>query len=332
MKVLVTGATGFIGANVVRHLLRRGVDVRCVVRKPNLCLEGLPVELLTPAIGASDTEIDGLARAMDGCEQVYHVAGIFDPSPGGEARMAQVHVEGTRGICAAAVKAGVKRVLVCSSSITVGYGPKDAPGDEDSPIDPDRLYGKRGALRAYYETKLESERIALTWPGVEAVVVNPDFIIGAWDIKPTSGQLILTMAQKPVPVYPRGGKCFQDGDDCAIGHILAMESGLPGQRYLLGNENLSYQEFMGIVAGVVGRRAPFIPLPRAAISTAALIGGLLQRVDAHRFAGLEPHVLRSMQEERYRSGARAWALGVPRTPMVHAVEKAHRWFRDHKYL
>jgi len=331
-RVLVTGATGFIGANLVRHLLARGQKVRCIIRKPNPLLEGLDLDLVKVPLEDTPDGVDALARVADGCQGIYHVAGIFDPSPGGVARMRQVHVYGTRALLKAADKAGVERMLVCSSSITVGYGSKSSPGDEETPINPDDLYGTAGALRGYYDTKLQSEQMSLNWPGVPVVVVNPDFIIGARDVKPTSGQLIVSMAKGWMPMYPRGGKCFQDADDCAIGHILALEKGRPGRRYLLGNENLSYREFMDLIAGVVGGRKPVMAIPDFAVWCGGKVGQWGSRFDAHKFAGLDPHVLRSMQLPRYRTGARARdELGVPQTPMIEAVKKAHDWFKENQY-
>ena len=332
MTVLVTGATGFIGANLVRRLLERGDRVRCLIRKPNLCLEGLDVELVTAPLGDRPEEIAALREAVRGCTGVYHVAGLFDPSPGGQQRMRKVHIYGTRGLLRAAEREGVRRMVVCSSSITVGFGPEGAPADEDAPVDPDPIYGRSGALRDYYNTKLQEEQLSLGWSDVEVVVVNPDYILGPWDVKPTSGQLIVTMAKQWVPFYPRGGKCFQHVRDCADGHILAMDRGTPGRRYLLGNENLSYKAFMGIVAEVVGQRPPAAPLPDVAVRAAGFAGRLGSEIDPHRFAGLDEQVLRSMQQERYRSGARAHTeLGVPQTPIREAVEEAYAWFRAHGY-
>jgi len=332
MRVLLTGGTGFIGANLVRQLLAQGDEVRCLVRKARMALEGLDVELVQLPMVDQPDAIDDLARAMEGCEGVYHVAGLFDPGPGGIQRMRDVHVFGTRALLRAMEKASVPRMVLCSSSVTVGFGSKEAPGNEDRPLDPTAIYGTRGALRAYYDTKLQAEQLGASWSGVEVVIVNPDFILGAWDVKPTSGQSIVTMARRGVPVYPKGGKCFQDADDCAIGHIRAMERGLPGRRYLLGNENLSYQEFLSIVAEVVGKKPPRFPVPDLAIFAAGQVGKWGARMDAHRFAGLDPHVLRSMQQARYRSGQRAFdELEIPRTPIRLAVEKAYKWFCEHGY-
>lgn len=325
MRYLVTGGTGFVGANVVRHLLARGDEVRCVVRKPNLCLEGLPVQIVATPL----TDVDGLARAAEGCEGIFHVAGIFDPGPDGVASMRSLHVDATRTLLAAGKLAGVPKFLLCSSSITIGFGPRESPGDEATPLDPGRIYGTRGVLRAYHDSKLESEHIAAE---AGAVIVNPDFVLGAWDIKPTSGQLLVMMARRSIPVYPRGGKCFIDADDCALGHVHAMDRGQPGRRYLLGNHNLSYREFMTMCAEVAGRRPPMLPVPTRGIAVVGRVGALLQRFDAHRFAGLDAHVLRAMQEPRFRSGRRSWEeLGVPRTPMRETVEKAWGWFRAHGY-
>ena len=307
-------------------LLGRGDEVVCVVRKPNLCLDGLPVTLSTAPLG----DADALARAAEGCDGVFHVAGTFDPGPGGEALMRSLHVDGTQAVLRAATLAGVPKVLVCSSSITCGYGPREAPGDEETPLDPGKVYGRSGALRAYHDTKLESEALARTWG---AVVVNPDYVLGAWDVKPTSGQLLLSIAKGRMFVYPRGGKTFVDAVDCAWGHVFALERGQPGRRYLLANESLSYREFMGRCATIAGVRPPILPVPDLALGLLGRVGGVLQARDPHRFAGLEPHLLGAMREGRYRSGRRAQTeLGVPTTPIEGSIQSALQWFREHGYL
>jgi dihydroflavonol-4-reductase len=214
--------------------------------------------------------------------------------------------------------------------VTVGFGPLHAPGDESTPLDPGPIYGHSGALRTYHDSKLASEAMTVAAGGV---VVNPDYVLGAWDVKPTSGQLLLTIGKSRwVPLHPRGGKCFIDADDCAVGHLAAMERGAPGRRYLLGNHNVSYRDFMGACAEVTGRPKPRVAVPNVALRAAGAVGRALSRVDVHRFAGLEPHLLLAMQQERYRSGRRSWdELGVPRTELRVTIEKAWRWFVDHGY-
>ena len=333
MRYAVTGATGFLGANLVRRLLEEGHEVRALIRRPNALVEGLPVELKTvPLVGEGAEHRASLSAAFDGCDGIFHVAGLFDPSPGGAERMRAVHVDATQQICAAAVRSGVSRVVLCSSSITVGFGGIDAPGDEETIYDPDEIYGRSGALRVYHDTKLLSEQVVLSHADVEGVVVNPDFILGPWDVKPTSGQLIVTMARRWVPFYPSGGKCFQSASDCALGHLLAMEKGQAGRRYLLGSHNHSYQDFMGMVAKVVGCKPPAWALPGSVTSVAGLVGRVAQRIDAHRFAGLDPHVLRSMSALRYRSDQRARTeLGLDPTPLQEAIVAAYEWFSERGY-
>ena len=322
MKVLVTGGTGFVGANVVRHLLARGEDVRCLVRggKPSLCLDGLPVER------ASGDDVD---RLVDGVDRIFHVAGVYDPGPGGEDAMKRVHVDLTASLLRAAERHGVRRVVVCSSSITVGWGSLDSPGDEDTPLDPD-VYGRSGPLRTYHDTKRESEQMARD-AAVDAVIVNPDYVVGAWDVKPTSGTMIVQMKKRWLPVWPRGGKCFVDADDVAAAHLLAMERGVPGRRYLLGNHNRSYREFMALIAGIVGRRPPVAPLPRTLTGAIARPVSWLGTRAPARIAGLE-RVLSAMQQPRYRSGRRAVEeLGMPVTPLDDSIRKAYAWFAEYGY-
>ena len=324
---VVTGGTGFLGANVVRQLLERGHRVRCLTRKssPGLCLDGLDVELdQTPL-----DDVEGLKRVLDGATYVAHLAGIFDPSPGGEQRMFDVHVGATRSLCDASLAVGVQRLLLCSSSVTVGFGPLDAPGDESTPVDADRVYGTTGALRAYYDSKLDAEALVVEH-AQDCVTVNPDYILGAWDIKPTSGQLVLMMAQRWLPVYPRGGKCFMDAVACALGHIEALERGVSGERYLLGDHNLSYRQFMGIVAEVTGQRPPILPFPRRAAKLVGVVGAIGSRFDEHRFAGMDGRVLASMGEQRYRDGSKAIdAFDLPRTSVRESVQTCVDWFREH---
>jgi nucleoside-diphosphate-sugar epimerase len=204
VRVLVTGGSGFLGANVVRKLLERGDSVRALVRgtSPGLALDGLAIERVV--CGLDDRR--GLGEACRGMDAVLHVAGLYDPGPGGEDAMYAVHVTGTKNLLEAAGEARVPRAVVCSSSITVGFGPRDRPGDEETALNPN-VYGARGPLRTYYETKLASEALArkASEDGLPTSIVNPDYVLGAWDLKPTSGASIVWIAKAPIPVHPRGG-------------------------------------------------------------------------------------------------------------------------------
>ena len=332
-RVLVTGGTGFVGANLVRQLVSRGDEVVCATRpsSPQLCLQGLPVEQRHINLW----DVDDVAKNIKGVDGIYHCAGTFDPGPGGVAKMKSIHVDATRTLCDAALKVGAKRLVLCSSSVTVGFGSRANPGNEETPFqDVNEIYGPRGPLRAYYDSKLESERLVQAYVerGLETVIVNPDYVIGAWDIKPTSGAMILQMRKHRIPFHPSGGKCFVDADDCAQAHVLAMEKGRPGERYLLGNENLSYREFMSLIAKEVGKKPPAMALPSGVSWSLGKLGALLSRVRPHAAAGLDPWVLRSMGQERYRSAAKAREeLGMDQTPISTSIQKALDWFLEHGY-
>lgn len=330
MRFAMTGATGFLGANLVRLLLEEGHDVVALIRKPNSLIEGLDIETVSAPLldGASSP----LCDALSGCDGVFHVAGTFDPSPGGSERMRAIHVDATRSLIAASKAVGVPKMVLCSSSVTVGFGSIERPGDEDTPIDVDAVYGRSGALRDYHDTKAEAESMAMQATDLEIAIVNPDFIVGPYDVKPTSGQSIVALSKRWVPVYPKGGKCFQTARDCARGHLLAMQRGVHGRRYLLGSHNLSYREYMTTVALLVGRRPPAFPLPNALTRVAGAVGRVGSRWDAHRFAGMDPHVLQTMQTERYRTDARAQReLGLVAEPIEAGIAAAHQWFQSNGY-
>ena len=296
-KYVVTGATGFLGANLVRILLSEGHDVDCIIRKPNVLVDGLSVGLYTVPLVDQPQSVDELAKVMDGADGIYHLAGIFDPSVDGLSRMTQVHIFGTRALLRAAEKAKVRRFVHCSSSVTVGFSgtiPNAKEDCEDWSIHPGDIYGTTGALRHYYNTKKQSEDLAIGWEGLETVVVNPDYILGPWDVKPTSGQMILSLCKGRLPVYPKGGKCFLGAEDCAKAHMAAMHKGVPGERYLLGAHNLKYQELLQKASEVMGKTPPRFAVPRLGTELLRTIGKPLIALDAHRFAGLDPYVMRSM--------------------------------------
>ncbi len=327
--VLVTGATGFLGANLVRLLIERDFRVRVFRRSTssNRVLEGLPVEMATGDLA----DPESLSQAVAGCRQIYHLAGAYETGPGGEEAMYRTHITGTRMLCEVALRYDVERMVVCSSSITLPFGTREAPAREDDP-DPFEKTGVpyRAALRAYYEAKKGQIRVAKAYlpRGLPVVFVHPDFVIGPWDAKPTSGGIVVQIARWPwVPFYPPGGKCFIGARDCVEGHLLAMERGRPGTSYLLGDHNLTYQEAMGIIADVVGRPRPRFPLPNALLRA----GKWAERALGDRFpivAHLSSH-LDSLYLGRYRSPERARAeLGLGSTPFHETVAAAYRWFKD----
>jgi len=327
MKALVTGATGFIGSNVVRALLERGYQVRALTREgSNLSnLAGLDVEL---AVG-DVRERASLERAMEGCDCLFHLAAAYalwtpDPQP-----IYDINVDGTVNALAAARAAGVHKVVYTSSESTIGIARNGEPGTEALFAEPDELAGH------YKRSKYLAEQVALraSEDGLDVVVVNPTTPIGRGDIRPTpTGQIVVDFLNGRMPAYVNTGLNLVDVDDVAVGHVLALEKGRPGERYILGNKNLTLKEILAALGRVTGRRAPRLRLPL----WVALGAAYVSEFTARRVTGGPPRIpvtgVKVARHFRYFDCSKAVReLGMPQTPIEEALDKAVRWFREHGY-
>ena len=338
MTALVTGATGFIGGNVARQLRRRGDAVRALVRPGanDLAIRNTGV---VPVAGDL-LEPDSLRRAMSGCAVVYHCAAVYAFWARQPGDIYRANVDGTRNIIAAARQAGIRRLVFTSSVSTIGLpsGGADTDanagakrlGDETLPPQPEHLIGH------YKQSKYQAEQLALAanGDGLEVVVVNPCAPVGKWDVKPTpTGRIPLDFARGRIPGYLDTGMNLVDVDDVAQGHLLAMERGMPGERYILGHRNLTLREVLQMLAGITGRRAPRLRFPywlagAAAVCDQWLEGGLLRRTPAIPLEGIK-----IARHPMYVSSQKAVSqLGLPQSPVENALEKAVRWFTDYGYL
>jgi dihydroflavonol-4-reductase len=244
MRVYVTGASGFIGSHVARELRERGADVRDEF-----------VDLLDSA---------ALERAMDGCDAVFHVAALYSFDDPAE-ELERVNVEGTRRVLEACARAGVGRIVHTSSSGTCGPVPGRPATEEDAP--------PSWELEVPYKrTKLAAERLALS---AGAVAVNPTTPVGDGDWRPTpTGRMIAGVATGRFRAYLDIGLNVVDVRDVARGHVLALERGRPGERYILGGVDLPLRELFGAVADLAGRPRPRVQIPFAAAWAAARAGRL----------------------------------------------------------
>ena len=253
---LVTGATGFVGNAVARALIRNGRQVRVLARRhsnPKL-LSGLGVELFYGDLRKAES----LGPAVHGCREVYHVAAqytFFNPDP---REIYASNVEGTHNILKAALQANVARVVYTSTVGAVGIPESGQPGDEDTPIS---LFDCKGH---YKRSKFLAEQEALSFyrKGLPLVIVNPSAPVGICDVKPTpTGKMILDFLNRKMPAYIDTGLNLIDVDDCAMGHLLAAEKGRPGERYILGNKNLTLREILEELSILTGLRAPKVQIP-----------------------------------------------------------------------
>ena len=329
MKILVTGATGLLGANVVRVLLEREMgEVRVLVRPSasRVAIDGLPVEIV-----AGDVEdAASVANAARGCGALFHVAGIAEAGGVTEERLWAVNVAGTENACRAAQAVGA-RLVHTSSASAIDAAPPGELADENT---------RSGTLgrgtQPYARSKKAAEGVVLraVSKGLDAVIVSPTLMFGEWDVKPTSGKMIVLAARGPVPIYPVGGGNVIDVRDAAVGHAEAFRRGKSGERYILGHENLSYRELLAIVRAVVGRGAPFIPLwPGPAMAAAWLARPILRRIGGAAAELFTPEAIAASARSHYTSPAKAVRdLGLPQSPVEAAIDRAARWLRDRGYF
>jgi dihydroflavonol-4-reductase len=320
--VLVTGATGFLGLHLLPLLLRRGETVRVLTRARPLELDGLDVEVVEGSI----LDEAAVARAVRGVDRVYHLAGLVSRDPDVGPQMYRVHVDGTRHLLSAAAEAGVRRVVVSSTSGTIAVSEREEVSDETAPY---RLELVR--RWPYYLSKIFQEKLALSWSGPpEVVVMNPTILLGPGDVRGSSTGDVLHFLEKEVPVLPSGGLSFVDARDAAAGAILAMERGAPGQRYLMGGPNWTVEEFFARLSRVSGVRAPSAKIPgwaarlgAHALDRAVRLGG------SDRRAAVDPVSVEMSQVFWWLDAARARTeLGwEPRDPM-ETLEDTVAWLRE----
>jgi dihydroflavonol-4-reductase len=324
---LVTGGTGFIGANVVRELVAAGATARVLARPggDRRALAGVRVEfvegdLLDPA---------SVRRAVHGVQTVYHVAADYRLWAADPAVLYRTNVEGTRTVLEAAGEAGVRRVVHTSSVGALGIPADGRPGTEDTPVSLGDMVGH------YKRSKFMGEQVALELArrGLPVVIVNPSAPVGPWDVKPTpTGQMIVDFMRGRMIATVDTGLNVVHVRDVARGHLLAAERGTPGGRYILGHRDLSLAQLFGLLAELTGRRPPRFRVPYAlAWMGAACFEGLAWVTRRPPLVPLT--AVRMARKRMYFSAARAVReLGMPQTDVREALADAVAWFEAHGYV
>ena len=327
MRALVTGATGFVGAAVARALLREGWEVRALARKGSdrRNLQRIKVEVVEGNLN----DAASLARAVAGCEGLFHVAadyrlGAFDPR-----ELYQTNVEGTRNILSAARAAGVRRVVYTSSVATIGIPKDGTPGSEDTPSTVADMIGH------YKRSKFLAEEAAreAVRAGSEVVIVNPSTPVGPGDVKPTpTGQLVFDAAAGRMPAYVDTGLNIVHVDDVAAGHLLAFHRGRNGERYILGGQDMTLREILADISRLVGRKPPSVRLPSAVVMPIAYVAEAMARVTGRPTRVTVEGVRMARKLMFFSSGKAARELGYQWRPPTQAFADAIEWFRDQGLL
>jgi dihydroflavonol-4-reductase len=327
MKCFVTGATGFLGSHVARQLIDRGAELRLLVR-PTSKLDNI-TDLPSERVVGDLRDADSLRRGMSGCEYVFHVAADYRLWARNGQELYQSNVEGTRNILAAARDSKVRRVIYTSSVATMGFGNNGLMTDEKSPVSLQNMIGD------YKRSKFMAERLVLEagQNGQDVVMVNPTTPIGERDIKPTpTGQIVVDFLKRKFPAYVDTGLNLVDVIDCAEGHLQAMEKARPGERYILGGENLTLKQILDKLGAITGLPSPKVKVPygvalAAGVWGSVVVGGMLKR---------EPRAtIEAVQMSRKKmfvtSDKAERELGWNPRPVDDALRRAVEWFKANGY-
>ena len=326
MKVLVTGANGLLASNLVRELLIAGYEVRGMVRSSSnlLSLKKTDIELFT---GEITNPLD-VRKAFAGCEAVVHAAANTAQWPTNYEAYTSVNVDATRMILNEAIRRSVEKFIFVSSANAFDPGTKESPGTEISSFTKE---GKSG----YMFSKYIAQRMVLDefkHSGFPALVVNPTFMIGKYDVKPSSGQIILMAYGRKVMGYPPGGKNFVHVADVAKGIVNSLTKGKAGECYLLANENLSYFEFFQKLKLVCGYPKTLVRIPSGLLQATGTLGSLYEQL-CRKPAKLNTTNAKLLCVDNYYTARKAIdELYMPQTPLSQAIEDALEWFRQYGYL
>ena len=328
MKAFVTGATGFVGSHVAELLQQQGAELRLLVR-PGSRKDNIDF-LKADRIEGDLQDFESLRRGMSGCEAVFHLAADYrlwvrNPDP-----MYRANVDGTLAVMDAARQAKVKRVVYTSSVATMGFLSDGTVVDEDTPVDLSHMIGH------YKRSKFIAEQAALAAgrSGAPVVVVNPTTPIGERDIKPTpTGRIVLDFLNRNFPAYVDTGLNLADVKEVARGHLLAMERAKPGERYILGGENLTLKQILDKLSIITGLPSPSVQVPHGL----ALGFAAFDEFFTGRLRGKEPRAtveaVRMGRKKMFAASAKAEReLGYRSIPVDQALRRASAWFVQHGYV
>lgn len=327
LKTLVTGGTGFIGASLIRELLKEGVEVKALVRKNSNTknIDSLDIEKVYGDL----CDKGSLVAALNGCNVLYHVAAHYSLWELDSRFIYDINLEGTKNILSAAFEKGMDKVVYTSTVGAIGLSKGGGIGNEETKIDPDSLFDHYKLSK--YLAEKEAEKMALR--GLPLVIVNPSTPVGPMDIKPTpTGKIIVDFLNKKMPAYMDTGLNLVHVEDVAKGHILAAKSGRVGERYILGHANITLRDIFKMLEEISGIRAPTIKIPYSI----ALTAGYVSQFISNHITQKPPFVplagVKMAKRYMYFDSSKAVKeLGLPQTPIKTALQKAVEWFKENGY-
>jgi len=326
MTTLVTGAAGFLGSHVTRQLVARGETVRVLMRpsSSNRAISDLSLEYVTGDL----RDKASLERALNRVDRVFHVAADYRLWAKHSRDIYDSNVGGTKNLLAAAMNAGIDKLIYTSTVATIAVDRPQLPNEStDAKLEEMVGHYKRSKWMA------EREVLQAARDGFPVIIAMPTTPVGPWDWKPTpTGKIILDFLNGKMPGYVETGLNFVGVEECAAGHLLAAERGKIGERYLLGAENLTLKALLDMLAGITGLRAPSMKIPHGVALGVAYVESAFSRL-----IGKEPQIpvegVKIAQHKMFVDCSRAQReLGFQPGPVAAALERAVRWYRANGYM
>ncbi len=327
MKVLVTGGEGLLGNNLIRELLDRSFEVGVLLQKkemPTLGLDGLPLHRFYGNI----LDEESVRNAIKGFDVVIHLAASTQVNPPKDKKITEINVLGTKHVVQACLDFHLKRL------IHVGTANSFAPGTLEQPGTEENEYTGQSYGLDYFDSKYSAQQLVLESVknhSLNAIVVNPTFMIGPFDTKPSSGTLLLSLYKKQIPFCTPGSKTYIAVKDACIAICNSIEMGRSGQCYILGNEHYTYQGFFQLVSSSLGFSTPQLILPAILIRSYGHFNTFLSKI-TRKTPVLSKEMARLACENHCYSGEKARKdLKMPHTPLSVAIKDCFQWFEENGY-
>ena len=329
MKILVTGATGFIGSNITRKLVKAGYETNILIRKnsENLNIKGLPVNIFYGDL----TDYNSLKNSLKNCSVLIHTAAFYAFWSKNPALFYKINVEGTKNIIKAAFEAGVEKIVYTSSESTINISKISHEDNKDLALnDLDSVAGD------YKKSKIlaEIEVIKMIEKGFPITIINPTTPIGPGDIKPTpTGRIILDFINNKMPAYADTGLNIIDVQDLADAHIAAIQNNKNGKRYIVGNKNLTLKDIFEILENITGIKAPKREIPLWIVKSFAYIDEFFSGRILKKHPRVPLAAVKTAYKKRFFNCSKdIEELGIKLTLVENTFEKAVRWFQDNGYV
>lgn len=338
MKVLLTGATGFIGGNIARKLCENGFETKVLVRENSNTLN---IEKLPVIISYGDLcDKNSLQKALKGCNGLFHTAAKYSFWAKNPESFYKVNVEGTKNIINAAIEAGVEKIVYTSSESTIKLPEKNESSNKSNKNNQKINHYETNDINCvagdYKKSKILAElevlkMIEKKWP---VIIINPTTPIGPGDVKPTpTGKIILDYLNRKMPAYVNTGLNIVDVEDVAIGHLLAFQKAKIGKRYIIGNKNLTLKQIFEILENITKIKAPKIEIPLWIAKSLGYIDEFFSGKVLKKYPKIPVAAVKTAYKYRFFDCTKdIEELGIDLTPVEISFEKAIKWFKDNRYV